>query len=63
MKTNDQNIWLQNKLGNFMELDAPHEIHLDFATNSIRFRIKANNFLYGYVISELSNWQKQESKA
>jgi len=55
-----QNIWLLDKLGNYKEFNIPHDLSLDFATNSIRFRIKADGFLYGYIVGSFNDWQKEE---
>lgn len=60
MQTIYQNIWIQDKHGNFSLLNVVHDINLDYETNSIRFRIQANGFLHGYVIGKFNNWQKQE---
>ncbi|MED7787619.1 type I pullulanase [Francisella sp. 19X1-34] len=60
MQTIDQNIWIQDKHGNFSLLNVDHDINLDYETNSIRFRIQANGFLHGYVVGKFNNWQKQE---
>ncbi|ASG68435.1 type I pullulanase [Francisella halioticida] len=60
MQTIDQNIWIQDKAGNFSLLNVAHDINLDYETNSIRFRIQANGFLHGYVVGKFNNWQKQE---
>lgn len=60
MQTIDQNIWIQDKHGNFSLLNVAHDISLDFETNSIRFRIQANGFLHGYVVGKFNDWKKQE---
>lgn len=60
MQATNQNIWIQDKFGNFTHLNATHQVYLDFETNSIRFRIQADGFLHGYVIANFNNWQKLE---
>lgn len=54
------NIWIQDKNDKLIKLDGEYCVELDTDTNSIKFRIKAHGFSYGYVLGDFNNWRKQD---
>ncbi len=53
------NIWIE-KDSIFEKFDAEYSLDQDPDTNSIRFRINAHGFSYGYVTGQFNQWKKED---
>ncbi|MEY8715569.1 type I pullulanase [Francisella philomiragia] len=53
------NIWIE-KNNIFEKFNAEYTLDQDPDTNSIRFKINAHGFSYGYVIGHFNHWKKED---
>ncbi len=54
-------MWGQDKYCNFTKINGNEWVKLAPELNSIKFGIEASGILFGYIIGEFNNWEKNEN--
>ncbi|QLE78408.1 type I pullulanase [Francisella sp. Scap27] len=60
MDSKNKKIWLIDKDGNPSISHFKYQIHLDYETNTVQFRIQATGFINGFVVGDFNNWYKSK---